>query len=372
MSTYPDTNFTPSSTCAELWQTLIRVNAVSGEMPATTEADSNVNQAWYIRVMLGFSGWLGALFLMGFIGIGFSFFHESMIAGISIGLALCTAAYVIFRLGSNNDFVLQLALALSMAGQGFVVFSLFQKNPQNHAAIFAAILLFEILLVAMMPNFIHRFLSTVSTVYAAYFLFQELGMFGFTSGIVAILLTALWWSPRRLRQPEVWRPIGFALALTLLTTEGSRLFSLLMLQNADAWWFKHGWRLAGTLVNLALLSTTMLVLRREGVRWSSLPALLAVSGTMILCGFGYVAPGLSHALLLILIAYSFGEKLLLGLGLLSLLSFLSHYYYQLQVSLLYKSIVLASLALLLLVVRWILNHRFPISTTPDTKEFNHA
>lgn len=372
MSTYPDTNLTPSSTCADLWQTLVRANAVSGEMPATSEADSNVNPAWYIRVMLGFSGWLGALFLMGFIGIGFSFFRESMIAGISIGLALCTAAYVIFRLGSNNDFVLQLALALSMAGQGFVVFSLFQKNSQNHAVIFAAILLFEILLVAVMPNFIHRFLSTVSAVYAAYFLFQELRMFGFTSGVVAILLTLLWWSPRHLRQPEIWRPIGFALALTLLTTEGSRLFPLLMLQNSDAWWFKHGWRLAATLVNLALLATTLLVLRREDMRWSSSSALLVISGTLILCGFGYVAPGLSHALLLILIAYSFGEKLLLGLGLFSLLSFLSHYYYQLQVSLLYKSIVLVSLALLLLAMRWYLNYRFPLAVVNSAKEHDHA
>ncbi|MFZ6820549.1 DUF4401 domain-containing protein [Undibacterium sp. Ji22W] len=372
MNTYPDTSLALSSKCAELWQTLLQANVVSGEMPAMSKTDSSETPAWYIRVMLGFSGWLGALFLMGFIGIGFSFFRESMIAGISIGIALCTSAYVIFRSGSDNDFVLQLALALSVAGQGFVVFSLFQKSSQNHAAIFAAILLFEVFLVLLVPSFIHRFLSTVSAVYAAYFLFQELGMFGFTSGVVAILLTLLWWSPRCLHQPEIWRPIGFALALTLLTTEGSRLLPLLMLQNGDAWWFKHGWRVAGTLVNLALLSTTLLVLRREGLRWTSFPALLAIVGALLLCSFGYVAPGLSHALLLILIAYSFGEKLLLGLGLLSLLSFLSHYYYQLQVSLLYKSIVLASLALFLLLVRWYLNHRFPIPAAHSAKERDHA
>jgi uncharacterized membrane protein len=372
MNAYPNTELTQSSTLVQLWQSLAQAAIVSGEIPAPGKTQRSVNQAWYIRVMLGFSGWLGALFLMGFIGIAFTMLRENMIMGICIGLTLCTVAYVIFRAGSDNDFVLQLALALSMAGQGFVVFSLFQKSSQNHALIFAAILLFEILLVVVMPNFIHRFLSAVSAVYAAYFLFQELKLFGLTSGIVAILLTTLWWSPRCLRQPEVWRPIGFALALTLLTTEGSRLFPLVMLQNADAWWFKHGWYLAGTLVNLALLSTTLLVLRREGVRWSSLPALLALSGTLILCGFGYVAPGLSPALLLILIAYSVGEKLLLGLGLFSLLSFLSHYYYQLQVSLLYKSIVLASLALLLLVVRCYLNHRFPIFATHTAKERDHA
>ncbi|MFA9273713.1 MAG: DUF4401 domain-containing protein [Candidatus Aquirickettsiella gammari] len=348
MSTYSHTESAQTSTLLQLWQTLVQAAVVSGEIPAPGKSQGSVSQAWYIRVMLGFSGWLGALFLMGFIGVAFTMLRENMIAGICIGLALCTLAYVIFRSGSDNDFVLQLALALSMAGQGFVVFSLFQKSSQNHAAIFAVILLLEVLLVVVMPNFIHRFLSTVSAVYAAYFLFHELGLFGLTSGIVALLLTALWWSPRHLRQPEVWRPIGFALALALLTTEGSRLFPLVMLQNADAWWFKHGWRLAASLVNLALLVSTLLLLRREGLRWSSLPALLVMSGTLILCGIGYVAPGLSHALLLILIAYSFGEKLLLGLGLFSLLSFLSHYYYQLQVSLLYKSIVLASLALLLL------------------------
>lgn len=372
MNVHPNVELAQSSTSEQLWKSLAQEGLVSGELPAPGKMQGSVSQAWYIRVMLGFSGWLGALFLMGFIGVAFTMLRENMIAGICIGLALCAFAYVIFRSGSDNDFVLQLALALSMAGQGFVVFSLFQKSSQNHAVIFAAILLFEILLVVVMPNFIHRFLSTVSAVYAAYFLFQELRMFGFTSGVVAILLTLLWWSPRHLRQPEIWRPIGFALALTLLTTEGSRLFPLLMLQNSDAWWFKHGWRLAATLVNLALLASTLLVLRREDMRWSSSSALLVISGTLILCGFGYVAPGLSHALLLILIAYSFGEKLLLGLGLFSLLSFLSHYYYQLQVSLLYKSIVLVSLALLLLAMRWYLNYRFPLAVVNSAKEHDHA
>jgi uncharacterized membrane protein len=49
----------------------------------------------------------------------------------------------------------------------------------------------------------------------------------------------------------------------------------------------------------------------------------------------------------------------LGVGLLALLSFLSHYYYQLQVTLLYKSMVLLGLALLLLATRWLLQHLFP-------------
>jgi uncharacterized membrane protein len=64
-------------------------------------------------------------------------------------------------------------------------------------------------------------------------------------------------------------------------------------------------------------------------------------------------------LLLMLIAFSFLNRILLALGILALLSFLSHYYYQLQVTLLYKSMVLLGLAFILFAIRWLLLRLFP-------------
>ena len=57
-----------SITSATVWQRLLEAKLVEGEMPVIDQTQS-LTQPWYIRVMLGFSGWLGALFLMGFVGI---------------------------------------------------------------------------------------------------------------------------------------------------------------------------------------------------------------------------------------------------------------------------------------------------------------
>ena len=64
-----------------------------------------------------------------------------------------------------------------------------------------------------------------------------------------------------------------------------------------------------------------------------------------------VAPGIAAALLVLLVGFSRGNRILVGIGLLALGGFLSHYYYQLQTTLLNKSMVLAASGFTLLVAR---------------------
>lgn len=356
-------------TSMAIWARLLQANLVEGEMPAF-DAAHTATPPWYIRIMLGFSGWLGALCLMGFVGILFSLARDNGIVTICIGAGLCTLAYLLFRLPGNNDFLLQFALAVSLAGQGFFVFGLIQEFRSDRAEVYLAILLFEVLLTVYISNWIHRFLATLGTVYAAYFFFQQAGVFGLMHGLVALATCGLWWSSMLLRRPELLRPVAFALAFALLCTEGGRFVSRLVFDPNPGWWLLHGWRVGTSLANLALLASTVVVLQRQQIALNSLPAIVGLLAAIVLCGFSYVAPGLSSALLLILIAYSFSDRVLFGLGLFALLSFVSHYYYQLQVSLLYKSIVLMSLGLLLLATRYLLCRLFPeiISTTNDVEK----
>jgi hypothetical protein len=342
-----------------LWQRLLQQQLVKGDLPAPSTDQNSVSQAWYIRVMLGFAGWLGALFLMAFVGIGFSFVMDSAVASICIGIALCTAAYVLFRSVQQQDFLEQFSLAVSLAGQGFFLFGLFREFREDSVALYAVILVLELLLTIFMPNFIHRFLTSLAAICAAYFLLQRSGVYGLMHGVLAVAVLALWWSPRLLRQAALWRPIAYALAFALLCSEGSRFVQPFNWHGAEWAWMKHSWLVGSSLVNIALMLTVILVLRREQLALNSARGVVALSAGLILCGFSYVAPGLSSALLLMLIAFSFSNRILLGVGLLALLSFLSHYYYQLQVTLLYKSIVLLCLALSLLAIRWLLHRLFP-------------
>lgn len=342
-----------------LWQRLLQQQLVQGDLPALSADQSSVSQAWYIRVMLGFAGWLGALFLMAFVGIGFSFVMDSAVASICIGIALCTVAYVLFRSVKAQDFVEQFSLAVSLAGQGFFVFGVFKEFREDSLVLYAVILVLELMLTIFMPNFIHRFLTSLAAICAAYFLLQRAGFYGLMHGVLALASLTLWWSPRLLREAALWRPIAYALAFALLCSEGSRFVQPFYWRGEELAWIKHSWLIGTSLVNIALMFAVVLVLGREQIALSSARAIAALSAALILCGFNYLAPGLSGALLLILIAFSFSNRILLGLGLFALLSFLSHYYYQLQATLLYKSMVLLGLALLLLATRWLLQYSFP-------------
>ncbi|WP_395006737.1 DUF4401 domain-containing protein [Undibacterium sp.] len=348
-----------ASSPTAIWSRLLEEKLVEGDMPIL-DNNRNSAQAWYIRVMLGFSGWLGALFLMGFVGILLSLAKDNGLVSICIGIGLCALAYALFRLPGNKDFLSQFALAMSLAGQGFVVFGLLMEFRENNSSVYLAILLFEIVLTACIPNWTHRFLTTLAAVLAAYLFFQHAAIFGLVHGLVAVLACGLWWSSIVLRKADILRPVAYALAVALVCTEGGRFLNMLMLNANHGWWFQHGWRVGTSLVNLALLASTIIVLQRQGLALTSLPSISAILAAVLLSGFAYVAPGLSSALLLILIAYSFSDRVLLGIGLFSLLSFVSHYYYQLQATLLYKSIVLMGLAVLLLVSRLLLQRLFPV------------
>ena len=62
---------------------------------------------------------------------------------------------------------------------------------------------------------------------------------------------------------------------------------------------------------------------------------------MLLAGLGFKAPGLVESVLLVILGYMHGNRVLVGLGVLALGGFLSHYYYQMNDTLLQKSILLA-------------------------------
>ena len=79
-----------ASTRETIWARLQGFGLVEGELPVL---DTN-RAPWYVRVMPGFAGWIGALFLLGFVGVGFAFVIRSGGASLVADefVAICRAA----------------------------------------------------------------------------------------------------------------------------------------------------------------------------------------------------------------------------------------------------------------------------------------
>ena len=113
-----------------------------------------------ISLLLGVSGWFAGLFLLVFIA---TMFHpDGAVAAAVAGTLLLAAAWGLFRVARDGEpiFVAQLALALSIAGQCIMVYAL-TVHTSGDAPLAGAALALQLVLALVMPNQLHRTLSTL-------------------------------------------------------------------------------------------------------------------------------------------------------------------------------------------------------------------
>jgi hypothetical protein len=109
-------------TAGELWDRLTAQGHVEGEMPAPDRPAA----PWYVRAMLGIAGWIGALFLIAFVGAAYTFVMSSGGAAAVIGLICCAGAFALFRAFDGNALAEQFGLAVSLAGQVMLIVAISQ------------------------------------------------------------------------------------------------------------------------------------------------------------------------------------------------------------------------------------------------------
>src|SRR4051812_19136686 len=170
-----------------LWAQLRQAGLVEGDAPAQTPSLT----PWYIRTMLGIAGWVGAMFLLGFVGAAFSIVMKSAASGLVVGALLCAAATIMFRGRPNGDFVCQFALAVSIAGQSLMCVGLGQLLRSETGLIAILFAVFEIALFLIIPNFLHRVLATAG---AAGGLIVALTVWGFYPYTQALVFAAFSWA----------------------------------------------------------------------------------------------------------------------------------------------------------------------------------
>ena len=342
-------------TTATAWQALREAGIVQGEPPETPDVDS----PWYVRAMLGAAGWIAALFLLGFVYalVGEDLSNGGMI--VAGGMLIAVAAGLLIA-GARNDFAAQLGLACAFAGQGLAFWGLAATLHEMGLGEVGAYLILaaaEIALLLAIANPVHRtwcaFAAAGFLWFAAWKVVPMLA-----TGLLAAAVAALWLAElERPRLHAVVAPAAYGVTFTLLAAEANRVFMYL----AMSWWMdgervRHLWFWLSPWVPQALMAFVLLgvawrLCRRPNLRLTSEQCVAAMLAAVLLVVISRRAPGIATAVMLIVLGFGNGNRVLTGLGVVTLLAAVFHFYYNLHTTLLVKSALLAATGAALLALR---------------------
>ena len=329
--------------------------------------ETEIDSPWYIKVMLAFSGWLAAIFILGFFFSLFSRLYDNTLFLIIIGGGLIAAAYFIFKNKKANEFLEHLGLASSLAGQSLLSVAI---SDENIAFLWFMMALINFTLALFMPNFVHRIFSTFFAVVSlaiAILVFTEDTSLIALFGILVMLLTAVVWLNefRFPKQIEKLRAFGYGLVLaTIITKATNHFFHRNSWDNIGAFknfyqslWFQP-W-MEQVILSAITLYVVWKLLQKVHPKPSQIATILAFVGVLIITALSFQAQGLLTGIMIILLGFSASNRVLLGLGTTVLLYFIANYYYSLQNTLLDKSIILFVLGITLLAGRFIMLKLLP-------------
>ncbi|MGD9850418.1 MAG: DUF4401 domain-containing protein [Nitrospirales bacterium] len=346
----------------QLWMTLVQAGLVQGEAFEMGKPDS----PWYVKVLLAISGWLAALFLLGFIGVGFDFVFKNSSVAFIIGCLMIGGAFALLG-RSKNEFVEHVALALSLAGQALVGLAIFDISGHHEAIVWLLVALVQVLLGLLMPNFVHRIFSTFVATFAVSMALTHLRE-PYTISSVVMFLAAWCWL-NEFRYPQQMRKIqaiGYGFILALIQQTGAGMLGFGPSHHLTEIWVKP-WIGEGLTGAVALFVVWQL-LQRYGQTILSRRSIEALLGTFLLCLVSMKVQGLTVGMVIIMLGFVSTNRILLGLGIVSLLFCISGYYYRLDATLLAKSQNLFLVGLVLLALRWVIIS----GLTVNKNEVKHA
>ncbi|MFC3284485.1 DUF4401 domain-containing protein [Litchfieldella rifensis] len=315
---------------------------------------------WFVRALQALSGWLAAVFLLGFIALGVAFVIESSVASAALGLAMIATAYGLLR-KTPGDFVEHLALAVSLAGQLLVAWAIGSAMDGVSAGLWWALLGLQVVLAMVMPSLTHRTFSAFAASLALYMALAESGVPDIATGLVLLVATWIWlhefrW-PDRMRRMQA---LGYGLLLGLLAIQsvgsfGQPLLGLWSGPDSAALTWLGPWVGEG-LATLALLLLLWHVFhhREHGVDLAKRIAAYGAVALLLLASLQ--AHGLIQGAMVVALGFAIGNRLVMGLGVILLLLSIANYYYLLDATLLIKALTLAVIGVLLLAMRWGLRH----------------
>ena len=326
-----------------LWDQLKQSNIVTGEQPEAAETIST----WYIKAMQGFGGWVAGFFLLGFVGAFLSSFFNSgnwlllvIFAFMSNGLS-----FLLSKASNKNEFLQQLALIFNLTGQLLFVWGLYELLESWGAGFFFLVFIYQSVIVYIISDYSSRLMTSSFALFALFATFEQLGLTNLSMLFTALVFVFIWikddqWGT----MIKLWAPIAYGVSISLLIIHGQNAFDPLFdwlngsignskLTIASYWLGETG--LAALFIYLVVV-----IARKYKVVLATSTGILLFIGLLLTLTINAVIPGISAALLLLLVGFMRQRRILLGLGIIAFISFIGWYYYSLDITLLAKSMTL--------------------------------
>jgi hypothetical protein len=327
------------------------INQLTGRQLLAEPVDLNeaLSSPWYIKLLMAFAGWLSALFFFGFFAVTVLDFADNAGAKIAIGMTLLVSAY--FVLGAKQtEFLEHVGLAMSLTGQGLLWWAVIDYLKFNDAQLWLYIGIVQMLLAWFMPSFLHRMFSAFFAAYALSVLMSIVARAEVFSSVLMLACAWLWLSEfQHKRYVARFSAIAYGFTIALLVIKTSNNFNWWWINPRDLpmtpdylQWLDEG------LNCLVLLYVTRHLLVRYQLPLSGFSAIANLSAALLIGLASIYTSGLALALMFVVLGFASSHRILLGLGVVATLTYLSKYYYSLELTLSEKSLSLCVLGLLLL------------------------
>lgn len=329
---------------------------------------------WFISLLFGFSGVFASLFFIGFLTLILdnTGLLDSTLALFIIGGILSGIGGFLFynaRL-RHSAFWNSLAFAVTLAGQGYIAYALLASEITEPLSI-VLLLLVQLLMTVVIPNFVYRLLSATLALVCLLYLLNYYHLSEVSLGLLALItsvthlqrytLAAFIPTKWRMNALEIMSAIGYASAYVLLSisvyfiaAEYGNSFANFNSLDSYGEAFSYNYYLAQGLLTLASLYAAYLILKRYHIKLLSAAGLLISAAIVLLGIMSIYVSGLLATSLIIIIATANSQRVLLGLSVIALVGYIFWYYYQLDTSLLVKSVSLFVIGIALLLLRWLL------------------
>ncbi|MGB3109056.1 MAG: DUF4401 domain-containing protein [Psychrobacter alimentarius] len=349
----------------------------NGETSLSNSNDQE-DTPWFVHVLFGFSGLLASLFFIGFLILileSTGALDNAMMIGM-IGLLLNACGFLLFKYEHRRHsmFLSSLAFMISVAGQSYVVYSLIESSISHPLDVWVFLLL-QSALIFIVPSFMYRLIGSLVVFGCMVFLLGYYALPEISLGLLALIaivshlqryrllrrISARW----HLASSEVIKAIGYASALMLLCISVYFIVDEYRYgfdNNDELFRYHYYWEQG--LLTLASLYAAYLILKRYRVQWHSAVGLMTGSAVIVLGIVSTYVTGLLATSLIIIIAMANSKRTLLGIGVFALVCYVFWYYYQLNTSLLVKSVSVLVVGIVLLLLRWILIKRYSAHDLP--------
>ena len=353
-------------------QGLIDAQNVNHEL--LSSAQSEARSPWFISLFFGMSGILASLFFIGFLTLILdnTGLLDSTLAVFIIGGILSVIGGFLFYNARirHSPFWNSLAFAITLAGQGYIAYALLASEIAEPLNIML-LLLVQLLMTVAIPNFIYRLLSATLALSCLFYLLNYYHLSEISLGLLALItsvthlqrytLAAFIPTKWRMNALEIMSAMGYASAYVLLSisvyfiaAEYGNSFANFNSLDSYGEAFSYNYYLAQGLLTLASLYAAYLILKRYQVKLRSTAGLLISAAIVLLGIMSIYVSGLLATSLIIIIATANSQRVLLGLGVIASVGYIFWYYYQLDTSLLVKSVSLFVIGIALLLLRWLL------------------